>query len=322
MKGAGRARPVSRAGALFVVLAAVALPAGARAQTVATAVMPDTVTVGDIFHVAVRITLPPGYEAALPDTLPVSGKVQNAGRRQIVVDTVGGRRRVAAVYALAAWRPGPQALPALTIPLIGSAGDTTAVHATLRPLDVASVLPADTAGIKPRPPKGVVGGFGFPWLMVLAGVLAAALLALLAYYLLRRRRLAPVPAAAVPTVTARERALQAMERVHAALVAGDDVRGFYFGVSAVLRQYLAEVKPALGVEYTTRELSRIARRRMEPASAATELIALLEAADLVKFAGRRPERGEALEVWDRGRDWVQGFPAPEPVEPVAEVVAA
>ena len=61
--------------ALSFALAAFPLPGAAIAQdpapsapTVRTAVAPDTVLVGDVFRVAIRVDLPPGYQASFPDS--------------------------------------------------------------------------------------------------------------------------------------------------------------------------------------------------------------------------------------------------------------
>ena len=64
--------------------------AGAAAQEVRVAVTPDTLTVGDVFHAAIRVDLPPGFRIVPPDSIPVSGDVENAGRRRDVSEPIEG----------------------------------------------------------------------------------------------------------------------------------------------------------------------------------------------------------------------------------------
>ncbi len=295
--------------ALAFLLAAAAAPLAA--QRVGTAVAPDTLTVGDVFHAAVRVELPPGYRAAFPDSLDVRGDVENAARREVVEDTAGGRHVVTAIYPLTTWRPGAVGLPGVPVRIVGPDVDTT-ITAAFDSLRVASVLPPDTAGIQPKPAKGVVGGFGFPWLWLLLALLAVGLLAALAYWLMRRRRRAPAAPVLTP-LTARQRALARLERLREErLFEREGAGALYTAAAGVLRRYLHELHPPFGAEYTTREIGALMRRSVGAGEAA-ELVRLLEAADLVKFARRAPTAAEAYAELDAMKAWVHAYPpAPLP----------
>lgn len=301
------------AGVGAALLCAVAHTERLAAQRVTAGVVPDTVTVGQVFHAAIHIELPAGLRAGFPDSLDVTGDVENAGRRELLVDTAGGSQRVTAVYPLAAWRPGARDLPELQVRVVG-AGVDTVISAGTGPVFVASVLPTDTAGVKPKPPKGVVGGYGLAWGWLLAVLLALLLLAALAYYLIRRAR-RPRPDVGPTPLTARQRALEALDRLRDEHVfERDGVIAFYSGATEAVRRYIHELHPPLGQDLTTLELAHTLRHTLQPA-AATELIGLLEAADLVKFARRRPAEAEAEAERQSVRTWVEAYP---PAPAVAE----
>ncbi len=102
-------------------LALALLPCAMSAQEVRTAVVPDSILVGDIFRVAVRVTVPAGVVVVFPDTLAVPDDVEAAARRELSVDsTADGEVSYTAVFPLAAWRPGSIELPPARLTLRGS----------------------------------------------------------------------------------------------------------------------------------------------------------------------------------------------------------
>src|SRR5690606_41634257 len=100
----------ARSAVLTFLLAALLIPGAAVAQesaptppTVRTAVAPDTVLVGDVFRVAIRVELPPGDPAAFPDSLPVSDPLVAAeGPYNRIPSLPDAHRRYIAVSAMTA----------------------------------------------------------------------------------------------------------------------------------------------------------------------------------------------------------------------------
>lgn len=297
--------------ALSFVLAAFSNPGAAVAQVappaapeVRTAVAPDTVLVGDVFRVAIRVDLPPGYRAVFPDSLPSADPLEAAGRRdERVEEFPDGMRRVTAIYAMSAWRPGPVELPPVSVRLAGPDGERV-VQARLPELSVRSVLPEDTAGVQPRDLKDVLGSSRSWWPLLLALLVGAVAVGGLVYWR-RRGREAPLPV--YPSVPPRERALAALDRArNSGLVEAGRFKAFYSLVTAAVRLYLEELNRELGAELTTSELMERAERTMAP-EAAEPLGRLLASADLVKFARRRPAPDEALADWETARAFVMTF---------------
>ena len=301
-----------RLGRVAAACAALVLGVGPRevaGQEVRVAVAPDTVTVGDIFHVAVRLDLPPGFRIESPDSLDVSGDIENAGRPRVSSQPrEGGGQRLTLAYPLTAWRPGPVSLPPLPLRLIGPGEDARTLDLRLPGAVVRSVLPPDTAGIEPQPLKDVLGGERVLWPILLALALLAAAAAGLIVWLRRRRRAdAPVLAPALPP---RERALAALDRARElGLVEAGEVKAFYTLITDALREFLEAMEPSWSRDLTTSEVLAALRGELDP-QAWEALARVCEAADMVKFARRRPDAPVAFEEWQAARDWVASFERP------------
>jgi hypothetical protein len=334
MSGRGTAAFGRLAGRAAVV-AALALLGGAAAvaaqglspNRVNAAVVPQTITVGDVFQAAVRVELPAGTAVAFADSLSLPPDVETAGRRIVHVDTTTeGRVTFTAAYPLTGWRPGDVELPATQVvvrpPLGDGPGRQTesrddTISVTFPAFDIESVLPGDTAGVEPKPAKDVLGANRVWWPYLVAGAVVLALLA--ALYIWRKRRRPDAVAAPVPAVPPRERALAALEEARAAgMVERGELKEFYTAVTDAVRAYVEALNVGWGRELTTSELAgRMRGTGIGPD--ALSLVAMLGSADLVKFARRRPAPSEAHAEWGAARRFVESFDWPPPaVLPSAE----
>lgn len=312
-------------GLLLGPVPALGAAGGASAQEARAAVLGDSIRVGDVVPVAIRTTVAPGQRVLWPDTLPLGGPgtdLENAARVRVREDTLAdGRLQLTGVYAVTPWRPGEVTLPEVAIQVV--AGDEVARTLTVEPpaFQVASVLPADTAGIEPKPAKGVIGR-SWSWGPILLALLALLLVAGIAWWLWRRRRRTGGIAPLVPGLPPREAALAALDRAReAGLAERGEMKELYTRVGAAVRGYLGALEPAWGEDRTTTELLAVVRADAGP-SVAGELAAILRAADQVKFARRRPDTAEALAEWEAARAWVASFRWKEPVDEEAGVEAA
>jgi hypothetical protein len=306
------------------VLAFAMLPAVVQAQEVRTAVVPDSIHVGDIFRVAVRVLVPAGAVVVFPDTLAVPANVEAAARRETTVDsTEDGRMAHTAVYPLTAWRTGPVELPPTTLAVVSPRGESE-VEATFRPFNVTTLLPGDTAEIEPRPARDVVGSSRLLWPFVVGALLVIVALALGMWVWRRRRPVALAEAGVLP----RDAALAELDRIRKlGYLERNELKAFYTAVASVLRRYTAQLDPRWGAQLTTTELWRSMRRVLDdpspvpaggqPGAAedgsneAVELYSMLGRADLVKFARARPAVAEAGAVWAEARGWVEQYPPPQ-----------
>lgn len=294
----------------ILVLGLLAVAAPSYAQRIATGISRDTIRVGDTFRAVVRIGLAPGTGVMLPDTLPAGEDIENAGKVRMRRDSTSDGVSVVAAYPLTAWRPGTLALPALDVILReGTAERPLSIE--LPDVPVLSVLPADTAGIKPKPLKDVLGGSRLWWPWLLAALLLLLALAL-AYWWYRRRKRAVQPLTeALPVIMPRERALEELERIRKlGLVEQQEFKRYYTLISEVLRQYMASAERAWSADLTTDELAQRTRQVGDVADA----ISVLSSSDYVKFARGVPTAADARADWDRAHDWISRFRVIQPGE--------
>jgi hypothetical protein len=274
------------------------------------AVVPDVITVGDVFHAAIRLDLPAGVQLAAPDSLVLPEDLEHAGRRELRFDTAAvapdgsAARRVTVVYPLTAWRPGSYELTPLALRLV-SDGAATTLTVQLPSFEVQSVLPPDTAGIEPQPARDVLGPNRLWWPILLALLLAALTLGGL-YYWWRRRRRPPVEQEVAPVIIVLPRAA-ALERLaelrRSGLIERGEMKTYYEALTETLRHYAASVNAAWSTDLTTAELSAIAPRRR--IADAAELLRILHGADMVKFARAPASAESAWRDLDAAVAWVE-----------------
>lgn len=286
------------------LLACLLCAPSAVAQTVQTRISHDTIRVGDPFRAIVRIELPAGMEIMLPDSLTPTEDVENAGKVRMRRDSANGVVTVVAAYPLTAWRTGPLELP-MFMPWLRDAEGRKQMAVALPDINVISVLPADTAGIKPKPPKDVLGAdrLWWPWLLL---ALAVAVALGVLYWWWRRRGRAEPAEAPIPAIMPRERALHEIDRIRTlGLIEQKEYKRYYSLLSEVLRQYVQTVEPAWSTYLTTEELAA----RSAGNAGVKPAMSVLRHADLVKFARSIPEPDAARADLDHARAWVSNYPA-------------
>lgn len=238
----------------------------------------DTVTVGQILEVRVRVRAPADASIRFPENPDTSNTVQGRDPRTIeVTDTIQARDETA-VYRLSAWDVGDQPIR-LDPAIVTWQGAERRVELGQISVHVRSVLPADSALRVPKPARALWQVKAFPW-WILAAVLAAIALGVLLWWWLKRRRQPRAEPAIDPFVKAQREfnRLEAMGLVDA----GERTRFVALAVE-VLRDYLAARYPDASLALTSREL--VSHMRRHPAVPNEQLSRALHEADLAKFAG-------------------------------------
>lgn len=298
---------MSRALVALLLLAVHAQAVPAQRPQPQAAILPRDITVGDVFHAAIRVEVPAGAQLSAPDVLALPEDLEQTGRREVRFDTVGvppGSRRATLVYPLTAWRPGAYELAPVQLTLLGDGSDAT-VTVALPPFEVTSVLPADTAGVAPRPARDVLGANRLWWPILLALLLAALAAAALWYWWRRRRPAVAEPVVeSAPAVLPQAAALALLEELRrSGLVERGELKPFYERLTEALRRYAATVRPEWSTDLTTGELA--ARMPGRGGTAAGELLRILAGADLVKFARAPATAQDAWRDLDAAIAWVR-----------------
>ena len=238
----------------------------------------DTVTVGDIVRLTVRVRAPLGATVNFPTGLDSLAPVQaleppvvRDGADSSVVDRI-------AVYRLSAWDVGRQPIRLGDVLVQGDDGDRR-VTLTLPVLFVRSVLPADSAQRVPKPVRPLLDVRApIPWWWWALAALAALLIGLGIWWWRRRRRLAAGPTGD-PFADA-EAAFVRIERLRLP-EAGEPGRHAAL-MTDVVRRYLAGRHESASLAHTAGEL--LGAIRGVPTVPSDQLRRLLDDVEPVKFA--------------------------------------
>lgn len=265
--------------------------AAQRSVRLETHVSGDSVAIGERFRVSLVAMHGPDTDVSFPapDAGPALFGELEVLRRETLQE---GRGRDSVAYEVTTFALDSVRVPALPVQVTVDR-DTTLRSAPARTVTVVSVVGPDAKGI-----HGVAALASFPspwWTWALLGCAATGLLAGLTYLWWRRRRQQdeePVPAQRIPddqtpyeAATARIRQLEDSYD----LSDPDAVKPFYVELSNALRVYLAREVDVAAPERTTREVVEALEHRPEvPVEATSRIQAVLQLADLAKFAGIRP----------------------------------
>lgn len=231
-------------------------------------------TVGDPLVVRLRATLPRG--ATLVDHVPRVRETLPEGVRILSADSLRVDHGViVAQLRVAFFRPDSQVVPSFAIAYQSSSGTDTLISAAV-PVLVRAVLPAGNATLRD------VRDVDAPWPL---GVISAGAIFLLVALLIVRR-LHPRARAAPTAQATREQgpsaynlALEQLREIERADIA---VEQRYGRAADVIRAYIAATRGVPAMERTTREV-------LSALNVNGEVAAFFREADLVKFAGWRPE---------------------------------
>lgn len=272
-----------------VLLAAGAAPPSAYAQRTtripvqAGAVVDrDSVTVGDVVTLMVRVRAPRGATVNFPSAVDSLGPVQSLEPPTVRdgSDTLDYTDRIA-TYRLAAWDIGTLPIRLGEV-LVQTDDDERRVQLTLPSLIVRSVLPADTTLRVPRPARPLLPVRApIPWWWWLAAALAVVALGLGLWWW-RRRRTGELPPPGDPYGDA-EHEFERIEKLRL-VEAGEPGRHAAL-MTDVLRRYLSARIEHASLALTSAEMLDAVRGA--PAVPYDRVERLFAAVDPIKF-GRSP----------------------------------
>jgi hypothetical protein len=248
-------------------------------------VKPDTVLIAQPFDLFIKVLAPKGVRFDFPlgpDTTSQNGVRPIEVRGEKIVSMLGDT--AVALYHLVAWDVGTQSLrfPDVRVTYGGQQRLVPLADATVF---VKSVLPADTSLRIPKPPRPLIILPVFNWLLW-ASILAAAIALVLLWWAWRRWRNRPRPPID-PYVRAQQEFVRIEARKH---LEKDEAEDYVAAMVDVVREYLAARVPGVRRSNTTIELLT----SMRPSDGVeAQLPAILDQADLVKFARASVNRDEA-----------------------------
>jgi hypothetical protein len=292
-----------------------AAPAAAQLHGQHWEVTPETArpTVGDTVTLAFRVRL--DERDLLFDTVPAPALTPPDWIRIFSIEKLTRQpdRIFVGRAKIAFYRPGRQAVPIFTLPFMRSVKGLS--RGTLSS-DSASVevVPVLTAGssarlrdIKEPEPGG--GGVPVRLLLGLAALLAAGWLA---WRVRRRARTGPPEVEALiagepPPPDPYQQTLDRLAAIEAERWLDRDVARHYVEVTDALRDYLAITEGIPARERTSSELLGALPEHLGTRELRDDWADVLGAADLVKFARRRPDPGAAADFLGEARALLAGW---------------
>jgi hypothetical protein len=239
----------------------------------------DSVTVGDVVRLTVRVRAPLGATINFPAGADSLGPVQSLEPPRIGngSDSVSAVDRIA-VYRVAAWDVGALAIRLGEVLVQTDEGERH-IALTLPTLVVRSVLPADSALRIPKPARALIAiPATVPWWWWVAGALAALAIGWVLWWWRRRR--ASMPGLVGDPYADAERDFQRVETL--GLVAAGESGRYAVLMTDVLRRYLAARLAPVTLAQTSGELLH-ALRGVATVSH-DRLGSLFATVDRVKFA--------------------------------------
>ena len=299
------------------LLAAGALPAaGQFVVDVRVSIEKDSVRIGDPFRIFINVRAPRGATIQFPETLDSTGTVQSIDPRAVFSqpDSTGFAQN--AVYRVAAWDIGRQAIQ-LTDVVVKLGGQTRTIPIVGRAVFVVSVLPADSASRVPKPARGIFEDPFIPWwFWALLAAIVASLIGLWWWWRRRQRG-----AGTVEIIDPYLRALRDFERIERVglIDAGERTR-YVALVVDVLREYIADRVHGAPLSMTSTELLAVTQQaRTVPQD---RLLRILNEADLIKFARRPVSADRARDIGNEAKAIVEAeHQASQPVPEATEKAA-
>jgi len=304
--------PTLKITTLFLVLFAMLIPFGtafASEGINATITAPDgDLTVGDVIPLTLTVTHPQGYRV-LPlqfqDSVWGELEVRDVAPSQVSANPDGTETTTQTIYATM-WTPGEYATPELPLGVSDTSGEIHEISASSLDLNLVSVLvEGDTELRDIKPQASLPLPAIWPW--VVGGLLLALLVALIAgwflrrWWLYRKAALANAPDNRLP----HEIALDELTQIEGLnLPSQQRYKEHYTLVSDVLRLYVDKVFQIPTLDRTTGEIRRSLRLVDFNPESKQQLIAMLNEADLVKFAKVQPESTMAHDYIEHARRYV------------------
>ena len=272
---------------LFVFILFAVLSVGKSfAQTTRLSTEIDSVEVGDVFSLNVKIQLNTPVDRLLtPDSTSLPPSLEWMGIQQYKITDFSDSLRISVQF----FGSSDLFVPGLPIRFITD-GDTTTSYTNNLVIPFRSVLPSDDAELKALKPIFDFKSFPWAWVIIIAALIAAAIWG---YFTFLKKKEEPTVVKVVQNqpfvspLTQLEQTLNTLKNEYN-LAQTQDFKYFYSTVSDSIRAYFEELYDIPALESTTRELLRYLDAFGVDMEMIKQTRAILNKSDMVKFAKFTP----------------------------------
>lgn len=278
--------------ALLPALLCMAFINAGNAQTVREFINIDSLKVGDTFSYAITLNRSKQYDKIIfPDSTRLGNSFEIRSRRHYQLSSY----KDSLSYKIQFFATTDTTLPPLPIYLVQQQ-DTTVLYTNPVAIPFNSVLSTSEREFRPLKPIFDFAAAWWPYLLGL-GILMAAVYFFYRYYWQRQEQQEePEKAPFTPTpfvnpIKELQQSIQSLKQEEPS--SQEDFKEFYIRLGNAIRRYFEDLYGIPALELTSRELLAMLRRRSIDEDLIGETQAVLQEADMVKFAKFKPSRKQA-----------------------------
>jgi hypothetical protein len=289
---------------LFLFLGVlIALPALSQAQNLREYVAIDSLSVGDTFLYTIALDRDQQYDKiSFPDSSAFGSIFEIRSRQQFRASSY----KDSVAYELQFFGTADTTIPRLPVYLVEEQ-DTTTLYTNPVIVNFSSVLAEDEQTFRPLKP---IFDFARAWWPYILGLIV---LAIIGYYLYQKfvkeqekqeQQEQPTftPEAFVNPLKEYQKAIKELEQKE--LQDQEDFKTFYIDLGDAIRQYYESLYNIPALESTSRELLEMLRNGSVDDNLVDDTRAVLQEADMVKFAKFQPTTDQADRALAKARDFL------------------
>lgn len=280
---------------LFILLAlcfGIALAHSAQAQNLKEFTTVDSLRVGDTFNYSITLNRDQQYdEIVFPDSTDLGSVFEIRSRQRYKVSSF----KDSVYYKLQFFGTSDTTIPPLAVHLIQQA-DTTTLYTNPVPIAFKSVLAKNDDKLRPLKP---IFEFAAAWWPYIIGFIILVVAAYYGYqyYLKQQEKEAPKepkpfePKPFVNPIKELQKSIKQLDRME--FSSQEDFKKFYIDLGDAIRQYFETLYNIPALESTSRELLNMLRAGSIDENLIADTRAVLQEADMVKFAKFTPTTDQA-----------------------------
>lgn len=280
------------------------VPVIGQAQNLTEIAAFDSLKVGDTFDYSITLDREREYdEINFPDSTNFGSEFEIRSRKQFKASTY----KDSVAYNLQFFGTGDTVIPRLPVLLIHDQ-DTTVLYTKPVPVTFSSVLAKEDENFRPLKP---IFEFARSWWPYILGILIFAVIIyyLYQYYIRKQEEEEPKPAATftpapfVNPLKVYQKSIKKLE--NAELSDREDYKAFYIDLGDAIRQYYESLYNLPALESTSRELLMMLKNGSIDENLINETRAVLQEADMVKFAKFRPTKEQAERALEKAYNFLE-----------------